>query len=99
VEFLTTQPPTFTEASELLEANHWFHTIESKLKLLHCTKNQKTLVAAQQLLGDARAWWASFTTTHPVDQVQWAEFYEAFRAQHILVGVMMRKHREFMDRQ
>jgi hypothetical protein len=53
VEFLATQPPTFTEASEPLEANHLLRTIESKFDLLNCTKNQKTLFAAQQLLGDA----------------------------------------------
>jgi hypothetical protein len=47
VEFLTTQPPTFTEVSETLEVNHWLCTIESKFDLLNCTKNQKTLFTAQ----------------------------------------------------
>jgi hypothetical protein len=46
VEFLATQPPTFTEASEPLEVDHWLHTIESKFDLLNCTENQKTLFAA-----------------------------------------------------
>jgi hypothetical protein len=27
----------------------------------------KTLFAAQQLCGDANAWWANYTTTRPVD--------------------------------
>jgi hypothetical protein len=80
VEFLTTQPPTFSEVGESLKADHWLHTNESKFDHLNCTKNQKTLFAAQQLLGDARAWWASFTATHPANQVQWAEFCEVFRA-------------------
>jgi hypothetical protein len=40
VKFLATQPPTFTEASEPLETNHWLHTIESKFELLNCTENQ-----------------------------------------------------------
>jgi hypothetical protein len=71
VELLATQPPTFTEASEPLEADHWLHTIESKFDLLNCTENQKTLFAAQQLLGNARVWWASFTATRPANQVQW----------------------------
>jgi HPt (histidine-containing phosphotransfer) domain-containing protein len=79
VEFLATQPPTFTEASEPLEAGHWLRTIESKFELLNCTENQKTLFAAHQLLGDARAWWASFTATRPTNQVRWVEFHEAFR--------------------
>jgi hypothetical protein len=83
VEFLTTHPPTFTESSEPLEADHWLHTIESKFDLLNCIENQKTLFAAQQLLGDTRPWWASFTATRPANQVQWAEFRDAFCAQHI----------------
>jgi hypothetical protein len=97
VEFLATQPPIFTEASELLEADHWLRTIESKFNLLNCTKNQKTLFTAQQLLGDARAWWANFTTTCPINQVQWAKFCEAFHAQHIPAGIMKSKHRKFMN--
>jgi hypothetical protein len=97
VEFLATHPPTFTEASEPLEADHCLHTVESKFDLLNCTENQMTLFVAQKLLGDARAWWASFTATRPANQVQWAEFREAFRAQHILADIMKSKHQEFMD--
>jgi hypothetical protein len=99
VEFLPIHPPTFTEASEPLEADHWLHTVESKFDLLNCIENQKILFAAQQLLGDARPWWASFTATRPANQVQWAEFRDAFRAQHIPAGIMKTKHREFMHLQ
>jgi hypothetical protein len=53
----------------------------------------KTQFAAQQLLGNAGTWWANFTVTRPADQVQWTEFHEAFRAQHIL----MSKHQEFIE--
>jgi hypothetical protein len=47
VEFLATQLPTFTEASEPLEADHWLRTIESKFNLLNCVENQNTLLVAQ----------------------------------------------------
>jgi hypothetical protein len=57
--------------------------IESKFGLLHCTEVQKTLFAAQQLCGDASAWWTEFRST--------------FRAHHILAGVMRKKRQEFMD--
>jgi hypothetical protein len=57
------------------------------------------LFVAQQLLGDAKAWWASFTANRPTNQVQWVEFREAFRAQHILAGIRKGKHIEFMDLQ
>jgi hypothetical protein len=70
MKFLTTQLPTFTEASEPVEVDHLLCTIESKFDLHNCTKNQKTLFTAQQLLGDARAWWANFTATRPANQVQ-----------------------------
>jgi hypothetical protein len=92
-EFLATHQPTFTEAGELLEDNHWLHTIEFKFGLLHCTEHQKTLFAAQQQLGNTGAWWANFTTARPTNHhLQWAKFHEAFRAQHIPAGIMLTKH-------
>jgi hypothetical protein len=54
-DFLATQPPVFADATNPLEANSWLRTTESKFGLLHCTKYQKTLYAAQQLRGAARA--------------------------------------------
>jgi hypothetical protein len=72
--------------------------IESKFGLLHCTEVQKTLFTTQQLCGDASAWWANYTATHPVDyQVPWADFHDAFHAHYIPAGVMRKKHQEFMD--
>jgi hypothetical protein len=98
VDFAATHPPLFTEAGEPLEADHWLRVIESKFGLLHCTKVQKTLFTAQQLHGDASAWWANYTTTHPADyQVQWAEFHDAFHAHYIPAGMMRKKCQEFMD--
>jgi hypothetical protein len=41
-----TRPPSFTKAGELLEADQWLRTIESKFELLHCTEQQKTFFAA-----------------------------------------------------
>jgi hypothetical protein len=97
-EFLATRSPSFTEVGEPLEADYWLRTIESKFGLLRCTEHQKTLFAAQQLLGNAGAWWANFTTALPANhQVQWTEFREAFRAQRIPADIMLTKHQEFMD--
>jgi hypothetical protein len=98
MDFLATRPPAFTEAGEPLEADHWLHTIESIFGFLHCTEHQKTLFAAQQLLDNAGAWWANFTAALPANhQVQWVEFRDAFRAQHIPAGIMLAQHQEFMD--
>jgi hypothetical protein len=49
--FAATHPPLFTEAGEPLEADHWLRVMESKFRLLSCTKVQKTLFVAQQLHG------------------------------------------------
>jgi hypothetical protein len=50
------------------------------------------------LWGDASAWWANYTATHPVDyQVPWGEFCDAFHAHYIPAGVMRKKHQEFMN--
>jgi hypothetical protein len=66
-DFATTHPPLFTEAGEPLEVDHWLRVMESKFGLLRCTEVQKTLFAAQQLRGDASAWWANYTATRPAD--------------------------------
>jgi hypothetical protein len=42
--------------TDLLEADSWLCTTESKFKLLHCIEYQKTLCTVQQLRGSARAW-------------------------------------------
>jgi hypothetical protein len=97
-DFATTHPSLFTEAGEPLEADHWLRVMEFKFGLLRCTEVHKTLFAAQQLRGDASAWWANYTATHPVDyQVSWAEFLNAFRAYYIPACVMRKKQQEFID--
>jgi hypothetical protein len=59
---------------------------------------RKTLFTTQQLRGDANAWWANYTATCPTDyQVSWTKFRSTFRAHYILVGVMRKKHQEFMN--
>jgi hypothetical protein len=59
--FLGTHPPVFFRAKDLLEADDWLCTTESKFGVLHYIEYQKTLYATQQLRGPAGAWWASYT--------------------------------------
>jgi hypothetical protein len=95
---VATQSLLFIETGESLEADHWLRVMESKFGFLCCTEVQKTLFAAQQLRGDASAWWVNYSTTRPTDyQVSWAEFCDAFRAHYIPAGVMRKKRQEFMD--
>ena len=44
-EFLSTQPPTFSQAVEPLEADDWLRVIESKLQIARSAKNEKVLFA------------------------------------------------------
>jgi hypothetical protein len=62
-DFLATHPSVFSRAKDMLDADGWLHTTKSKFSLLHCTKYQKTLYAAQQLRRPVGAWWASYTAT------------------------------------
>jgi hypothetical protein len=97
-DFVVTHPSLFTEAGEPLEADHWLRVMESKFGLLRCTVMQKTLFVAQQLQGDASAWWVNYTTTRPADyQVSWAEFRDAFCVYYIPASVIRKKRQEFMD--
>jgi hypothetical protein len=59
--FLGTHLPVFFRAKDLLGADDWLCTTESKFGVLHCIEYQKTLFATQQLRGPAGAWWASYT--------------------------------------
>jgi hypothetical protein len=54
-DFLATHPPVFPDAIDPLEVDSWLLSTESKFGLLHFTKYQKSLYAAQQLRGSAGA--------------------------------------------
>jgi hypothetical protein len=98
LDFLATHPPVFADVIDPLEADSWLRTTESKFGLLHCTKYQKTLYAAQQHRGTAGAWWASYIANLPIDHhVPWGEFRTAFHAHHLSAGLLRSKLKEFLD--
>jgi hypothetical protein len=97
-EFLSTQPPVFSKAEDPLEAEDWLRTIEQKLGLIYCDDLQKTQCLAQQLQGQAGAWWARYLALQPGGhQISWAEFREVFRAHYIPKALMEIKFNEFLD--
>jgi hypothetical protein len=97
-EFLVTHPPLFFGGKDPLEADDWLRTTESKFSMLHCTEDQKTLYAAQQLRGPVGAWWASYTAALPADHhVPWGEFCTAFPGHHLLVDTMHHKLAKFLE--
>ena len=93
------QPPLFTKVDEPLDADAWIRTIESKFSLLTvpCSEVNKTRYAAQQLRRSTHMWWDHYHGMLPADHlVNWNEFKNAFRAHHILAGLLDRKLNEFL---
>jgi hypothetical protein len=98
-DFFSTQPPLFSKVEEPLDADAWLRTIESKFALLTipCADSSKAHFAAQQLHGAARIWWDNYCAMQADGHViSWEEFWNAFRAHHILEGLMERKLNEFL---
>lgn len=98
-EFLSTQPPLFTKAEDLLDADVWLWVMESKFPLLtgDCLDDAKTHFAAQQLRGPVRTWWDHFRAMLTADHVvTWEEFKTAFRGHHIPARIQDRKLNEFL---
>jgi hypothetical protein len=98
-EFLSTRPPLFTKAEDLLDVDVWLRVVESKFPLLTgaCPNDTKTRFTAQQLHGPARTWWDHFCAMLPADhEVTWEEFKTAFRGHHIPAGILDRKLNEFL---
>jgi hypothetical protein len=67
------------------------------LLTIPCADSSKAHFAAQQLHGAARIWWDNYCAMQPDGQViSWEEFWNAFRAHHILEGLMEQKLNEFL---
>ena len=64
-KILSTQPPTFSQAVEPLEADDWLRVIESKLQIARSAENEKVLFISHQLVRPATERWIAFTATHP----------------------------------
>ncbi|WVZ51963.1 hypothetical protein U9M48_003060 [Paspalum notatum var. saurae] len=97
IEFAAQQPPIFTAATDLLDADDWLRIIESKFSLLpHLTEQQKARFVAQCLHGPSGAWCASFLAMQPAGhQVTWDEFRAAFRAHYLPPSLIELKQQEF----
>ena len=52
-EFMKGHPPTFSHASDPLEADDWLRAMEWQLNIAQCNDHQKVLYASSQLQGAA----------------------------------------------
>jgi hypothetical protein len=94
-DFLRGHPPTFSHASDPLQADDWLRAVERQLDIAQCDDRERVLYAAGQLRGSALDWWESYPARDR-DALTWVQFREQFRSHHIPAGVMKMKHKEFL---
>src|SRR5664279_4129046 len=77
--FLKSQPPTFAEAKEPLEADDWLRATERKFTALHVPNASRVNFGTYLLEGAAGSWWESYQAVYPADYAfTWEEFRSAF---------------------
>ena len=97
-ELLRSQPPTFSEAKEPLDADDWLRALERKFAALHVPMAEQVNFATYLLNGAAGSWWESHVSMFAAGHVfTWEDFRTAFRAAYIPKPVMDLKRREFLD--
>jgi hypothetical protein len=97
-KFWNTEPPSFSNTTEHLEADDWITTIEHKLDMVQCNDREKVLFASGQLVGVASEWWNSYIYEHEQPQsIVWKEFKDNFITHFIPVSTMKLKRKEFLS--
>jgi hypothetical protein len=91
-DFQCTKPPTFCHAVEPTDADDWLKSIKKKLQVVQSNNRERVLLASHQLFGTAADWWDAYVEA---DCINWPEFRAAFRAHHVLQGVIKLKKKEF----
>jgi hypothetical protein len=83
---------------ELMDADDWLNSVEKKLQVVRCNNREKVLLASYQLFSPATDWWDAYVEAHEEpESINWPEFRAAFRAHHVLQGVIKLKKKEFQD--
>jgi hypothetical protein len=93
-DFLRGHPPTFSHATDPLQADDWLRSVERQLVVVQCDDREQVLYAAGQLRGSALDWWESYPARDR-DALTWDKFRERFRNHHIPEGIMKMKQKEF----
>jgi hypothetical protein len=93
-DFLRGHPPTFSHATDPLQADDWLRSVERQLVVAQCDDHERVLYAAGQLRGSALDWWESYPAQDR-DSLTWVQFRDRFRSHHIPEGVMKMKQKEF----
>ncbi|WVZ97277.1 hypothetical protein U9M48_042826 [Paspalum notatum var. saurae] len=95
-DFLKGHPPTFSHATEPLQADDWLRAVERLLDIAQCNDRERVLYGSGQLRGAALDWWESYRVQDR-KAFTWAQFRENFRNHHVPVGLMKMKKKEFLS--
>ena len=68
-QFLRSQPPTFSEAREPLDADDWLRALERKFAALHVPVAEQVNFATYLLNGAAGSWWESHVSMFDAGQI------------------------------
>jgi hypothetical protein len=96
--FQCTNPPTFSQAMEPMDADDWLKSIQKKVQVVQCNNRKKVLLASHQLSSPSTDWWDAYVEAYEEpESINWPEFRAAFYAHHIPRGVVKQKKKEFQD--
>ena len=96
-DFQRTHPPTFSQATNPLEANDWLRTMEKKLEIARVDEPDKVPFVTHYLEGPADVWWDNrFILREDEAAITWAEFREFFRKTYIPSSLMKMKQQELL---
>jgi hypothetical protein len=75
-----------------MEDEDWLKSIEMKLKIAHCTDQEKVLFAMHQVFGTTADWWETYRNSHPnVSAITWNEFKAHFHTHYVPCHTMKLK--------
>lgn len=96
-DFQKTNPPSFTQVVDPMEADDWLRTIENKLDIARTEEGDKVPFATHYLEGFVAIWWDNTKAMWPADEeITCDKFKEEFCTYHILAGILKVKQREFL---
>jgi hypothetical protein len=96
LEFQRTDPTTFSQAKDPMEAEDWPNGVEKKLMIAQYTDCEKFMFDAHQLFGTTANWWETYYNTNTdVDSITWNGFKAGFRNHYVPRNTM--KLKEFTN--
>ena len=95
-QFLAINPPRFSEARDLLEADDWLAEIKKHFNANTVRPVDYVTFASFQLQGAAGSWYSTYKDNKGDAVITWDEFVRDFRAAHIPSGLNERKREEFL---